>query len=280
MGTLTLFLSRRRELGRWIPPFPVRGLREYLTQGKVDGRAPATETARSCRKLSGQAVSFVTHLENGTSGASSLERRWGVTLFMHDSSRDSFGVPGGPDGGPDGGGKRAALSKAERDFARELFERHRLSLYRYLNNLLHSREEARDILQETYLRLLRQPSFEHVRKNARAYLFQIATNLARDLFRRRAVKGIDTEMEAFAAGGTPDWMSWPEFALEAEQIAAVVLAALRDLERPVRSALLLHRFRGMTHGQIAVRLSVSERTIDRYIKKGLCAIAKRLEAEL
>lgn len=193
---------------------------------------------------------------------------------MRESSRDSF------EGGA--GGAREPLTQAESEFARELFERHRLSLYRYLNGLLHSREEAREILQETYLRLLRQPSFDHVRKNARAYLFQTATNLARDLFRQRAVKGIDTEMEAFAAGGldTPDWMSWPEFALEAEQIAAVILAALRELERPVRSALLLHRFRGMTHGQVAVRLGVSERTIDRYIKEGLGAIAKRLKVEL
>lgn len=193
---------------------------------------------------------------------------------MREASRDSF------DRGT--GGAREPLTQAESEFARELFELHRLSLYRYLNGLLHSGEEAREILQETYLRLMRQPSFEHVRKNARAYLFQTATNLARDLFRRRAVKGVDTEMEIFAAGGldTPDWISWPEFALEAEQVAAVILAALRDLERPVRSALLLHRFRGMTHGQIAVRLGVSERTIDRYIKEGLVAIAKRLKVEL
>lgn len=177
---------------------------------------------------------------------------------------------------------RDPLTQAESEFARELFERHQLALYRYLNGLLHSREEAREILQETYLRLLRQPSFDHVRQNARAYLFQTATNLARDYFRQRAVKGIDAEMEAFAAGGldSPNWMSWPEFALEAEQIDALIIAALEALDSPVRSALLLHRFRDMTHGEIAKRLGVSERTIDRYIKEGLNAIAKRLEVNL
>ncbi len=177
---------------------------------------------------------------------------------------------------------REPLTQAESEFARELFDRHRLAIYRYLNGLLHSREEAREILQETYLRLLRQPSFEHVRENARAYLFQTATNLARDLFRRRAAKGIDAEMEAFAASGLaePDWMSWPELALEGEQAAAVVIAALEDLPHPARSALLLHRFRCLTHAQIAAWMDVSERTVERYIKEGLGAIAKRLEVEL
>ncbi len=191
-------------------------------------------------------------------------------------------MQGGADGAPDTSGAREPLTQAESEFARELFERHRLSLYRYLSGLLHSRDEAGEVLQETYLRLLRQPSFEHVRKNARAYLFQTATNLARDLFRQRAVKRIDAQREVFAAGSldSPDWMSWPECALEAEQIAAVIIATLKELQRPVRSAVLLHRFRGLTHGEIAIRLGVSERTINRYIKEGLSAIAKRLEAEL
>ncbi len=192
-----------------------------------------------------------------------------------------FGQQAGSDGGSDAGSGRDPLTQAESEFARELFERHRLSLYRYLSGLLHSREEAREIVQETYLRLLRQPSFEHLRQNARAYIFQTATNLARDLFRQRAAKGIDTEMEVFAASGldTPDWMSWPELALEAEQLNALIIAALKQLERPVRSALLLHRFRGLTHAAIARRLGVSERTIERYIKEGLNAIAKQLEVK-
>src|SRR5688572_8438996 len=81
---------------------------------------------------------------------------------------------------------RAPLSPAESEFARELFERHRLSLRRYLTGLVPTREDANEVLQETFLRLLRQPSFEQLRENARAYLFQTATNLARDLFRQRA----------------------------------------------------------------------------------------------
>ena len=177
---------------------------------------------------------------------------------------------------------REPLSSVEAQFARELFERYQLPLFAYLNGLLKSRDEAKEILQETYLRLLRQPSFDHVRKNARAYLFQTATNLARDHFRRKASHGIGAEREFFSASGldVPRWETWPDLALEGEQTGQLIIRALQNMELPVRSALLLHRFRDFTHHQIAVWLGVSERTVERYIKEGLSLIAEQLKAGL
>lgn len=176
---------------------------------------------------------------------------------------------------------RTSLTATEAEYAKELFERHRLSLYRYLKGLLHSREDASDVVQETYLRLLRQPGFERVRENIRAYLFQTATNLVRDRFRQRTLKGPDAQSAVFVASGldTPDWASWPELAIQGEQLADIVVKALDELDSSVRLALLLYRFRGMTHRQIATFMEVSERTVERHIKEGLMHIASRLEAE-
>jgi len=175
---------------------------------------------------------------------------------------------------------RAALSPAEAEFARELFEQHRLALYRYLKRVLVSREDAQEILQETYLRLIRQPSFEHVRQNARAYLFQTATNLANNCFRRRSQKSIEVEVEMFEAAGlaSPPWSNWPESVLLGEQTRVLVMQALMELPASRRIALLQHRFQDLTHREIALRLGVSERTVERYIKDALSLIANRLEA--
>ena len=177
---------------------------------------------------------------------------------------------------------RAALTPAEAEFIRELFELHRLALYRYLKRVVASREDAQEILQETYLRLLRQPSFEHIRQNARAYLFQTATNLSHDFFRRRAQKSIEAEADMFAASGmgSPHWSGWPEVALQGEQTQSIVIGALAELPPAVRTALLQHRFQDLTHREIALRLGVSERTVERYIKDGLSHIASRLGNKL
>lgn len=187
-----------------------------------------------------------------------------------------------PDDGAADTRLREPLSPVEAEFGRELFERYQLSLYRYLTRLLHSRDEAKEILQETYLRILRQPNFEHVRTNARAYLFQTATNLARDLFRRKALRGIEADRELFSASGldTPRWDSWPELALEGEQVKQLIVRTLHKLDPKVRSALLLYRFRDQKHQQISAMLGVSERTVERYIKEGLTLIAEQLKVEL
>jgi RNA polymerase sigma factor (sigma-70 family) len=194
---------------------------------------------------------------------------------------------GWPEGSPEGtgeapSGERKPLTAAESAYARELFERHRLALYRYLKGVLQSREDASELLQETYLRLLRQPAFEHVQKNASAYLFQIATNLVRDRFRQRMRNGTLALSQSLPEPmpESVDLASWPDLALQGEQLANIVVAALEELDSDVRVAVLLHRFRDLTHRQIATLMGVSERTIERYIKEGLLRIAARLEKEL
>lgn len=178
-------------------------------------------------------------------------------------------------------GGRKPLTAAESAYATELFERHRLALYRYLKGLLHSREDASEVLQETYLRLLRQPGFDHVQRNARAYLFQTATNLVRDRFRQRIRNGFLAESKAFLTQelDAPDLASWPDLAVQGEQLTHIVVAALEELDSQVRLALLLYRFRDLTHRQIAARMGVSERTVERYIKESLAHISARLERE-
>jgi RNA polymerase sigma-70 factor (ECF subfamily) len=171
-------------------------------------------------------------------------------------------------------------SPAQTLYVKELFEQHRLALYRYLKRVLVSRDDAQEMLQETYVRILRQPSLDRLKQNARAYLFQTAANLANDHFRSRSLKSAQVEADLFAASGlgSPDWASWPEHALQGEQTKTVLMKALHDLPAPVRIAILQDRFQELTHAEIAMRMGVSERTVERYIKKGLSLIADRLEA--
>jgi RNA polymerase sigma factor (sigma-70 family) len=89
-------------------------------------------------------------------------------------------------------------------FVRELFERHRHALLRYLKGLLTNRADAEDVLQETYARLLDVTDLDQAGGRARAYLFKVATNLARDRFRRRKESSIDdASADELASGEDP-----------------------------------------------------------------------------
>ncbi len=79
---------------------------------------------------------------------------------------------------------RDALSDNQRAYLTLLFNKYRGPLFRYLNGLVSSPDDVRELVQESYLRLMRHTESVPFEAVARSYLFQTATNLAKDYFRR------------------------------------------------------------------------------------------------
>jgi RNA polymerase sigma-70 factor (ECF subfamily) len=147
-------------------------------------------------------------------------------------------------------------------FVGTLFQRHRRQLLWYLLRLTSSREDAEEIAQEAYLRLLRVDGLECDAVRARNYLFRTATNLVRDNYRRRTARceqlhvvldDLQVEAEDTALDRIVDF----------EMAADIVLAILRGVPPRPRQAFLLHFGHGITYEQIALELGVSKKTVER-----------------
>lgn len=67
-----------------------------------------------------------------------------------------------------------------------LFEEHGAAVYRFALALLRHREDAEDVVQETFLKLLDHVRSGGARTNLRGWLFTVAANGCRDRMRRRA----------------------------------------------------------------------------------------------
>ncbi|MCA9878604.1 MAG: sigma-70 family RNA polymerase sigma factor, partial [Thermomicrobiales bacterium] len=74
-------------------------------------------------------------------------------------------------------GDRAALG--------ELIQRYQHMLFGYLLRMSRSREDAEDLFQETFLRVLKQLENYDERSRFKSLLFTIAGNLCVDLSRRK-----------------------------------------------------------------------------------------------
>lgn len=77
-----------------------------------------------------------------------------------------------------------ARSDAQGEVLR-LFAEEGTSLYRFSRSLVRTREEAEDVVQETFLKLLRHVQNGGDRRNLRAWLFTVAANACRDRIRGR-----------------------------------------------------------------------------------------------
>jgi len=133
---------------------------------------------------------------------------------------------------------------------RVLYQRTAPALRGYLARVSGSRTLADDLLQESFLRLLRAGFVGESDEHAKGYLFRIATNLLRDHLRRPRRD----------AAALPDETAAPESAsgLELRQDFHAVFAALPARERAM---LWLAYVEGSSHREIAAALHVKAASI-------------------
>jgi len=181
--------------------------------------------------------------------------------------RAADAVPAPASGAPIAGAEEHAR------FVRELFERHRHALLRYLKGLLTNRADAEDALQETYARLLDVTDLDQAGGRARAYLFKVATNLARDRFRRRRESSIDdASANELASGEDP-----PEVVVDFGRGLAIVKRTILELKPRCRRVFLLRVAEELDYEAIAARLGISKRTVEREMQHALEVCQRRLK---
>ncbi|MGD9599281.1 MAG: sigma-70 family RNA polymerase sigma factor [Steroidobacteraceae bacterium] len=157
----------------------------------------------------------------------------------------------------------------------ELFRQHNRTLVRFLQSRLQNEQEAREIAQEAYVRLL-----ELGRTGAvgflRAYLFRIALNLAIDRIRSRKsrsrldVAKLKPVEEMFEAP------SVEHHALAADELR-VFRTSLDELPAYCREALMMSRIEGLSTAEIGRRLGRSERMVRRYVVHALVYCRHRVD---
>ena len=125
---------------------------------------------------------------------------------------------------------------------------------------------ADDLLQETYLRLLKQEAPTEILK-PKAFLMQVARNLFLSHYRRDTRRS-ELDLFSLKARGQTE---------AAGQVEAVTLQQIiLGLPQPLRDVFVLSRFGGLTNAQIADHLGLSEKTVEWRMTKALAWCAAQL----
>lgn len=110
-------------------------------------------------------------------------------------------------------------------------------LYGYLRKLTGNADVAADLAQDAYIRFLSAVRLPHADDHQRHYLFRIATNLARDHFRRQ-------KLDAAAPRGR-------DYVAPASEESRDVWTQLGRVSPRDRELLLLAYVEGLSHAEIA-----------------------------
>ncbi len=154
----------------------------------------------------------------------------------------------------------------ESDPVAALYQEHRSWLHRWLKRKLDCDEQALDLIQSTFVRvLLKRDELSQLRE-PRAYLTTIAHGLVNDFWRRQKLER--TYLEALATLPEASYPSEEQRAEALETLLQIDLM-LDKLSPPVRQAFLLSQLDGQTYKQISIKLEVSERTIKNYMAQAM-----------
>ena len=156
------------------------------------------------------------------------------------------------------------------DLIGTLFDRHHERLYRLARRMSPDPEEARDLVQEVFLRAARRPrSIPTGTKAGEAWLVTVMVNLCRDRQRRRVVRDRARRTPP-PAGMEP---SNPESAAVAR---ATVQKALRTLTPKRRAVIVLRELEGEPVARIARLLGMAQVTVRWHLSLGRRELAKVL----
>jgi RNA polymerase sigma factor (sigma-70 family) len=168
---------------------------------------------------------------------------------------------------------RIALDSESRQLFEAAFRAHHAGLVQYLRHHVGNDADARDIAQETYLRLLRYRESQDL-DSLKALLFRIATNLL--AMRRRTARAqrwahhrpVDEEIGLLADEPSHDQR------LASERQLDRLMEVIKRLPPKCQQVFVLSRFHDMTYLEIAKRCGISVKMVEKHIAKalGICRI--------
>lgn len=171
------------------------------------------------------------------------------------------------------GGEGTARRMAAQRTVTDLFPAMRRPLYHYLARILHDADEAEDLLQETFLRLFGELLEHDGIVNVRAWMFQVAHNLAIDRRRRTSLLDrLDREQWEQKAEPSPD----PEQRLLHSARRQHISAAISSLSPRERRCIEL-RAGGLRYREIAELLGIGITSVENYYTRAVKKIAKLRE---
>lgn len=162
-----------------------------------------------------------------------------------------------------------------------LYSDQRGSLLRFIIRKMRQVEEAEDVVQETFIRLVNDDG-----KAAKglagadspvAYLYRIASNLAIDRLRQqksRCDEGDRALLDESQVAVQPELSQQAASTQRLQQLQQAVCRL--PLKR--RQVLVLHKFRQMTYREVAKHLDISVSMVEKHMMKALAQLQDTLES--
>jgi RNA polymerase sigma-70 factor (ECF subfamily) len=172
------------------------------------------------------------------------------------------------------------VAKGDDEAFRLLFERHHRLAYSVIYRHIGVQSEAEDLVQEAFLRVYRNAATWEPTAKFSTWLYTVVSNLCLNYKRDRArdklrLVGGDDEssnpLEQMAATEEPD-----VDAMDADERARLIRAAIQELPENQRMALILSRYEDKSYEEVAEILGTSVAAVKSLTSRARTTLRERL----
>jgi RNA polymerase sigma-70 factor (ECF subfamily) len=177
----------------------------------------------------------------------------------------------------------ARATAGDLDSFNQLVSRWERPIYALAYRTLGREEDARDVVQEAFLRAFRGLRGFKGEAKFSSWLYRITLNLCRDWVRRERRAPMVQVPEGTDPVDLADRQASPEESVEdlvaRREMSRAVAQAMADLPEEQRSAILLKEYHGLTFQEIADMLDCPLSTVKTRLYQGLSVLRRRLERQ-
>ena len=168
------------------------------------------------------------------------------------------------------------LKASDRTAYAELFEEMYEPLFRYVRSITRSPDAARDVTQDVFIRLWEVRDSLTPEQSLEAYLYRIARNRAYNHERNQRTRTEKEETVRDRTPAQPAPPTRPDTQTDAQQLEDRLWRWIGELTERQREALVLSRFDGLSHDEVADVMDISPRTVNNHIVRALKHLRGRL----
>ena len=173
-----------------------------------------------------------------------------------------------------------ALCAGENEALGQLYNRHASLVYGISLNMLGTTQEAEDLTQDIFIKLVQSKKYDPTRGSLRTFLSVLTRSRALDRLRsRQSVHRSQQRLQHnYTASPSASFDPATQNALENEQ-SETVKAALSQLSECQRQALQLAYYDGLSQSDIASRLNTPLGTVKARTRRGLLKLREILDSQ-
>jgi RNA polymerase sigma-70 factor (ECF subfamily) len=168
----------------------------------------------------------------------------------------------------------AAIARSDEQALGLIYDRYRVILFGLMLRILHSRQEAEDVLQEVFLQVWKRAS-DFDEKRGRPFTWLVTLARSRAIDRLRSIGSRERVAQNAARETIETTSDAVEDSIRSEE-GKVVRRALQELPEEQRRTLELAYFEGLTQSEVAKRLETPLGTVKTRMRSGLTRVRELL----